>query len=185
MKLPSEWACLSAYSVGNLKERLRSEKAPRTGFRTGVRFPSAPPTKVDNLNFAFKFSTFLFFWNGNRTGREWMTCRGHVRADPDRARRRERFPSAPPEKSTSSEVLFSMISVPCGHGWYTLRVWCRYRWWYMPSAYEGTDIISRQRYIIIKCLLVQSSNSWFSNKRLIIDLAVCVSYNKSNDLSIR
>lgn len=28
-----------------------------------------PPTKVDNLNFAFKFSTFLFFWNGNRTGR--------------------------------------------------------------------------------------------------------------------
>ena len=74
-------------------------------------------------------------------------------------------PSLAPEKSTSSEVLFSMKSVPCGTGdissiWYRTVVR-----WYMPAAYEERIlyhaceasisyglpyIISRQRYIIEK-----------------------------------
>ena len=33
-----------------LKRRLRSEKAWQSLFRTGVRFPSPPPDKVDSSN---------------------------------------------------------------------------------------------------------------------------------------
>ncbi len=47
MTLPRPRACLFAHGRGNANNKLRPEKVQSSCFRTGVRFPSAPPLRND------------------------------------------------------------------------------------------------------------------------------------------
>ena len=50
MKLPTWQPDDRLVTGGILKDRLRPEKVPWMGFRTGVRLPSPPPNKVDSFD---------------------------------------------------------------------------------------------------------------------------------------
>ena len=63
MKLPRRVECLLPPRRGNVNNRLRPEKVQSSCFRTGVRFPSAPPTirytnTVSNASFAVYRNVF-------------------------------------------------------------------------------------------------------------------------------
>ena len=50
MKLPSRWGCLFPLRQGNVNNKLCPKKVLSSYFRTGVRFPSAPPLKKSLLS---------------------------------------------------------------------------------------------------------------------------------------
>ena len=95
------------------------------------------------------------------THRRWISYRRYItRSDRNGYHRKKSL------LSTRQKRFFTMISVPLGHGWYTLRVWYLLRRWYTLRVWRNgyyiifakqiyhtalPYIISRQRYIIEKC----------------------------------